>query len=551
MTRGFLAALGLAGLALALRVGGARHFWLNGDEGIYYWVAHAGSLAVVSGEIGHNVHPPLFYLLLRLAALAGEDPLWLRLPSLVAGSLAVAAAFALARELGGALAGCVAALLLAFSPGAIALSQVARPYALQLLVLLLALFALARYTDGKRRGALPAYAALLLVAVLLHYSSFFVAGAALATLTWARLSGRLAAREWRALALAHAPAALAMTALLALHAWPSVLASGFRADAAAGWLSPFFPRGPGDAWRALLGVLEYLAGPELAAPLLLLLLFSLALACARGAWLLAGLGGSLLTLALLAALLRLYPLGCTRHAAWLAALIAPALGYGAGQLARLRGRRAAAGFALLAALALLQAPLARALGLREDRVRAQPELFLPRRAVTGWLVPRLRQLGQQPGLLVMDQITAYTLMPLFLAAQEEGAYRRPDELRSFAWGQRQAFVAPSFFMVASASQRGEPNHLASVLARIRAERPELAAALAGDVRVLSANGTHLYQALRGRRLRDLVDAVEVEAGALCLFRLRAADYLERASSSRGSAPSGAAGAKAPASASRS
>ncbi len=491
-------------------------------------MAHAGSFAEVWGEIGHNAHPPLFYLLLRLAALAGEDPLWLRAPSLLAGSLAALAGFALARELGGALAGWVAGLAIALSPGAIALSQVARPYALQLLVLLLAGLALARSANGRSRRAAPAYAALLLLAVLLHYSSFLFAGAALATLAGARLAGRLGARELRALALAHAPALLAMAALAALHAVPRVLASGLRQWAVEGWLEPFFPHGPGEAWRALVGALEYLTGPALALPALLALLLSLALAFARGAWLLAGLGSALLSLALLAAALELYPLGCTRHAAHLAALVFPALGFGAGRLASLGPWRAAPGAALLLALAALPAPLAAAFGLREDRVRAHPELFLPRRAVEGWLAPRLRALGQEPGLLLMDQITAYTLTPLFRDAQAGRAYREVDELRSFAWGQRQALVAPTFFLVANASQRGQPNHLASVLARIRAERPELLPALEGDVRVLSANGTHLYDALRGRRLRDLVDAVEVEAGALCLFRLRAGAYLARA-----------------------
>jgi hypothetical protein len=490
-------------------------------------VAHAASFAAVWGEIEQNAHPPLFYLLLRGAALLGEDPLWLRLPSLAAGSLAALAAFALARELGGAVAGWVAGLALALAPGAIRLSQVARPYALQLLVLLLGLLALARYANGRRRFALPAGAALLLLSVLLHYGSFLVVGALFAVVAGARLSGRLSGREARDLALALSPAALAMAALVALHALPRVVGGGLRDWAVEGWLGPFFPRAPGEAWRALLGALEYLTGPALAPLALLALLASLALAFARGAWLLAGLGAALLSLALLAAALRLYPLGCTRHAAHLAALVFPALGYGAGQLARLGRRPAALAAALLLAMAAAGAPLARALGQREDRVRASPELYLPRRAVEGWLWPRLRALAAEPGLLVMDQITAYTLSPLWREAQAAGGYREVDQLRSFAWGRREALVAPTFFLVAGTSQRGQPSHLASALARIRAERPELAAALEGDVRVLSANGTHLYQALRGRRLRDLVDAVEVEGGALCLFRLRAAAYLER------------------------
>ncbi len=532
-------------VAFALRAAGASHYWINADEGIYYAVASAPTWAERWSAIAGNAHPPLHYLLLVLIRSVTDDALWLRAPSVLFGALAVPALYALVRALAGRGAGGIAAWGLALSPGAVMLSQTARPYGLQLFLLAIALLCLLRGAQSRERRWLAGYAVSALLAVLHHYSSLIALGTAGLCVGAAGLRGALPPAVLARIALASAPAALAAALVAWLHLVPA-LRAGFPEGAVPGWLTPYYAQGPRALAALWLGAVEYLTGAALAAPVLLVWLGALALALAQRRWLLAGASLALIAAASLLSLLARYPLGCTRHDLYLALALFPLLGTGLAQalLAGPLARRALA-LGCLALALLARDPLARALGRPPGPWRAHPELGLARSEVEGWLAPRLAALAKTPGLLLMDQFTSYTLLPLFARdPSRPDAGARPlgfaDEhaLRVLDFGARKLVVAAAWFLSASPRDRDAEHGLWRQLERLRDERRELAPLLS-ELRVVSANGPHLVLALRRRaserhtrpdrvppRARGLgrgaiVSEVELQPPALALFRLDA------------------------------
>lgn len=531
-------------VAFALRAEGARRFWINADEGIYYAVASAPSWAERWSAIAGNAHPPLHYLLLVLIRTFTDDAQWLRAPSVLFGTLAVPVLYGLVRELAGRGAGGIAAWLLALSPGAVMLSRTARPYALQLFLLAAALACLLRAARSQDPRWLAGYAAAALLAVLHHYSSLIALGVTGLCVGVAALRGALPLAGLARIALASLPAALAAAGVGALHLAPA-LRAGFPEGAVAGWLAPYYAESVAGLPALWLGAVEYLVGPRLAAPVWLAWLASLALALTQRRWRIAGPALAGIGAASLLSLTRLYPLGCTRHDLYLALALFPVLGFGLAEalLRRALARRAAAALAL-GALVLAGEPLARALGRPPLPWRAHPELGLERRDVEEWLAPRLARLAQTPGLLWMDQFTSYTLLPLLARDPADPAaparalgFADEHALRVLRYGARDVVVAAAWFFSASARDRQAEHGLWRQLDRLREERRDLVPRFS-ELRVVAANGPHLVLALRRqarerhtqgmpaapserRRRSEVVSEVELQPPALALFRLDA------------------------------
>ncbi|MCC6626027.1 MAG: glycosyltransferase family 39 protein [Chloroflexi bacterium] len=137
------------GALLRLATLGALSLWL--DEGLSYWIADRSLGDLLAYLAAHDTHPPLHYLLLQpMIALGGSEWL-LRLPSAVAGIIAIPLLYALGRELFDRPTGLVAALLLAVSPLHIWHAQEARMYALvAMLTLAATLFAARAVRTGRR-----------------------------------------------------------------------------------------------------------------------------------------------------------------------------------------------------------------------------------------------------------------------------------------------------------------------------------------------------------------------------------------------------------------
>lgn len=132
---------------LAIIVLGAvlRAFWLTHQslwtDEVATYLSSNGSLAQVVSQPAGNI-PPFYYLMMNAMLRLGTRDLLLRLPSVVAGVLSIPFFFLIVRRWLGGTAGLWCAAMLAISPFHVWYSQEARPYALLVLLSLLALWSL-------------------------------------------------------------------------------------------------------------------------------------------------------------------------------------------------------------------------------------------------------------------------------------------------------------------------------------------------------------------------------------------------------------------------
>jgi 4-amino-4-deoxy-L-arabinose transferase-like glycosyltransferase len=181
-------------LAAFVRCVGLSHHPLWYDEAFSVLIASKGPEAMLrgtltlSGSSAADVHPILYYLILwRWMQAFGSSVLWVRVLSALVGLATVALAWILARDLLGAQAGTVAALLIAFSPFQVHYSQEVRMYAFLAAFLLGASLALWR---GTWKGGWAWWACLSLCSSLALYThllaAVFLAPLYLSPLLWRR-----------------------------------------------------------------------------------------------------------------------------------------------------------------------------------------------------------------------------------------------------------------------------------------------------------------------------------------------------------------------------
>jgi len=115
-------------VAFGLRVWGLADHNIWWDEGLAAWAARL-SVRRILHWTAHDVHPPLYFLLLRAWWLiVGDGEFALRFPSALVGTLGVSVIYGLGRSLGGHKAGQLAGLFLAISRFAVSWSQEMRMY---------------------------------------------------------------------------------------------------------------------------------------------------------------------------------------------------------------------------------------------------------------------------------------------------------------------------------------------------------------------------------------------------------------------------------------
>jgi uncharacterized membrane protein len=120
---------------------GRRPFWL--DEVFTMQRASLPRAALVHDSFA-NHHMPSFFLLLHAFVPLGDPQFWLRVPSAAFGALAVMLVYLIGREIAGRNAGLMAALVLGLSPTALAFSQEARSYTMEMSLILVALLGIAK-----------------------------------------------------------------------------------------------------------------------------------------------------------------------------------------------------------------------------------------------------------------------------------------------------------------------------------------------------------------------------------------------------------------------
>ena len=167
--------LGITLGALALRLAVPRGVWL--DEAISIHQAHLSFHDLFENLQYGDRHPPLHHVVLWLTVKAfGDGEMAVRIPSIVAGTLAIPALYLLGRELYDRRTGLVAAAFGAASPLLIWYSQEARMYAFVELFGLLALWTQLRAIRNPSMGNWAAY--ILATAALLwsHYFGLLLIG---------------------------------------------------------------------------------------------------------------------------------------------------------------------------------------------------------------------------------------------------------------------------------------------------------------------------------------------------------------------------------------
>ena len=120
---------------------GTKPFWL--DEASTFQRASLSPAALVHDSF-LNHHMPSFFLMLSPLVGLGDPQFWLRLPSAIFGAVSVMLVFMIAARVAGRTAGIIAALIIGLSPSALAFSQEARSYTLEMSLILVALYGVTR-----------------------------------------------------------------------------------------------------------------------------------------------------------------------------------------------------------------------------------------------------------------------------------------------------------------------------------------------------------------------------------------------------------------------
>jgi mannosyltransferase len=158
----------------------AKSLWH--DEAYSFATARLPSASFWKALAHQESFSGLYYLVLRVWSALGTSELWLRLPSVVFGILAVCTLFALNRRLFGTRVAVIAALLLAVNPFIVRYEQEARAYSMAMFAVVLATYVFIQAVEhpSVRRWAL--YGVVAAIAVYAHAFAVFVIGAHLAWL---------------------------------------------------------------------------------------------------------------------------------------------------------------------------------------------------------------------------------------------------------------------------------------------------------------------------------------------------------------------------------
>jgi mannosyltransferase len=167
-------AIGLVALGLRLWGLDRKSVWF--DE-VVTWIHAHQTWPELLESLRQDVHPPLSYMLYHLWPATDAGDFWLRLPSAVLGTLAVAMCFAWASLIGTRVQALIAAAFVAFSALQIDLAQEARMYGLLLLLTATSLWLLDRLLVRPGRGTAAAYAVCCAGLLYTHYYGGFILAA--------------------------------------------------------------------------------------------------------------------------------------------------------------------------------------------------------------------------------------------------------------------------------------------------------------------------------------------------------------------------------------
>jgi hypothetical protein len=177
-------------LAFLLRLWKASGTFLNFDEAMHLLAANKPSLAEAYQSSLTLAHPPLMILLLSVWRRLGTSELFLRLPSVIAGTIFCWIFFRWLTRLLGPVVGWVGFLLVSLLPVFIELSAEVRQYPLLLCFMMAAVFMLELALGENSAGKMAACLLFLYLAMVTHFSAILLAAEVGAYSLWRLLSDR-------------------------------------------------------------------------------------------------------------------------------------------------------------------------------------------------------------------------------------------------------------------------------------------------------------------------------------------------------------------------
>jgi Dolichyl-phosphate-mannose-protein mannosyltransferase len=153
----------------------ARSTFLNPDEALHYLLSLQPSWKAAYQATLTTAHPPLLIVILHGWQILGHSELFLRLPSILAGTAFCWGMFRWVEDATDSATALISLALLSFAPSLIAVSAEVRQYALLLFFEGSCLYLLDRAIRQSSTGLMIASTLSLYLALLTHYSSLFFA----------------------------------------------------------------------------------------------------------------------------------------------------------------------------------------------------------------------------------------------------------------------------------------------------------------------------------------------------------------------------------------
>jgi len=164
-------------LAFLLRLWKASGTFLNLDEAMHFLAANKPSLVEAYRSSLNLAHPPLLILLLNVWRSLGTSELFLRLPSVIAGTIFCWIFFRWLTRILGPAVGWVGFVLVSLLPVFVELSSEIRQYPLLLCFMMAAAYILESAFAEDSVGKMAGFFFFLYLAMLTHFSAILFAGA--------------------------------------------------------------------------------------------------------------------------------------------------------------------------------------------------------------------------------------------------------------------------------------------------------------------------------------------------------------------------------------
>lgn len=172
-----VAAIAITICAFAARLWTAHGTFLNPDEALHIDLANQTSLAVAYNESLTASHPPLLTFVLYFWRMFGDSELWLRMPSVIAGTVFCLVFYKWISKAAGEVPAIIGLVFVSFLAPIVVLGAEIRQYALLLAFATTALYLLDEGFERKSSFRVILSAIALYFAMLSHYSAFWFAGA--------------------------------------------------------------------------------------------------------------------------------------------------------------------------------------------------------------------------------------------------------------------------------------------------------------------------------------------------------------------------------------